>query len=837
MKPLHLIALIFLLLIIGLKANPAQAHPADMFFQSHAIQLTSDGIDIIWSITPGSLIVPLVWSDADQDYDGSVTAAEAKTWVEQYLVEYTGSVNNTSLPLELEAVEWPTSLENFQIGNETIAIHLKADWPAELPNDSLFSLRNQFEEAITINWFSIQAEGDVGFHSPQQTQGALQFNGVLPDDTQSPTTMKVWDSGTPSLEAAAAKTLGLTSITEEATDTTLPEDPRPAARLASLMRSQNLSITFFLVAFAIAGVLGSLHALTPGHGKTVVAAYLVGAKGTTLHAISLGAIVTLTHTGSVFALGLVALAASQYILPTSLFPILEIISGLLIVGLGGYLLYYRWAAHRAGQHHHHDHSHHHHGHDHDHHHHHDIPDKITWRSLITLGVSGGLVPCPDAIAILLIAITINRILLGLSLIVAFSLGLALVLIVIGLVLVHSRRLFDRMDAFNRIAPVMPLVSAVIVLLLGVVLTYNAILGPEVLAFAHDEIVAIETIPENELSQAEAQAKQDSIDEAKILYIAQDDQRHPQLFVHPLNNNEPKFITQAPSGIRTYYLSPDGDKIVYTTQRDDGGSELWFISSEGSDQRQLLVCPEVACDGVAWSPDAQRIVYEKREIASPENPLGLPSLWWFAIDSGETQLVFPNSQWSGFNPSWSPDGQWISYTSAGSGQIELYNLVDGRRHTLDNQVGGNVAWHPNAKSILFQDVQTKPEGFFIHLLNFDLDSGATINLSEAANAEDSNSVAWSPDGEQVAVVRRISTASNSARGNQIWVMRPDGSEAQQLTNQPNIFYSTVAWSRDGQHLLFQQTLLGGDGKSEIWMISVETNQLQRLGLGRWPNWLP
>jgi Tol biopolymer transport system component/cytochrome c biogenesis protein CcdA len=578
-----------------------------------------------------------------------------------------------------------------------------------------------------------------------------------------------------------------------------------------------------------------------------VAAYLVGAKGTTLHAISLGAIVTLTHTGSVFSLGLIALAASQYILPTSLFPVLEITSGLLIVGLGGYLLYNRWVAHRAGQHHHHDHSHHHdhdhhhhhdHVHDHDHHHHHhDIPDNITWRSLIMLGVSGGLVPCPDAIAILLIAITINRILLGLSLIVAFSLGLALVLIVIGLALVHSRRLFDRMDAFNRVAPVMPLVSAVIVLLLGVALTYNAISGPEVLAFGQDETVAIETTAEKELPQAEAQAKRDSIDEAKILYIAQDDRHHPQLVVHPLSNNEPKFITQAPSGIRTYYLSPDGDKIVYTTQRDDGGSELWSMSSDGSDQRQLLVCPEVSCGGVAWSPDAQRIVYEKREIASSENPLGLPSLWWFAVDSGETQLVFPNSQWSGFNPTWSPDGQWLSYTSAGSGKIELYNLIDGRRHSLDNQTGGNVEWHPNSKSILFQDVRAQPEGFFIHRLHFDLDSGAIIDLSEPANAEDS-SVAWSPDGEQIAVVRRILTDSNSARGNQIWVMRPDGNEAQQLTNQPDIFYSTLTWSPDGKHLLFQQASLGENGgKSEIWMITVETSQLQHLGSGRWPNWLP
>jgi ABC-type nickel/cobalt efflux system permease component RcnA len=261
--------------------------------------------------------------------------------------------------------------------------------------------------------------------------------------------------------------------------------------LSELLQTQNATPTFYLVALGVALALGALHALTPGHGKTVVAAYLVGSRGTSLHAVGLGAVTTVTHTGSVLLLGLIALLASRLIVPNDLFPILEVASGMLIVLLCANLLYRRWFEYRraSGQNDHHDHLHEHphshdrgddtHGHSHDHgayHSHGHVPEsgQVTWRSLLALGISGGMVPCPDAIAILLLAIAIQRIGLGLALIVSFSLGLAVVLIAIGLAMLHSRRLFARMSAFDRASPVLPMVSAAIVLLLGIALTARAL---------------------------------------------------------------------------------------------------------------------------------------------------------------------------------------------------------------------------------------------------------------------------------------------------------------------------------------------------------------------------
>src|SRR5262249_8264275 len=193
--------------------------------------------------------------------------------------------------------------------------------------------------------------------------------------------------------------------------------------------SAELTPGFILFALAVAVVLGAAHALQPGHGKTVVAAYLVGSRGTPMHALFLGATVTATHTAGVYALGLVTLFLSQYIVPERLYPVLEIISGLLVVGIGAWLFGRRllavlWPGH--GHHHHH----HHHApdHEHEHAHHHDHEHgPVGLRSLVALGVSGGLLPCPEALMVLLITIAAHRVLFGLLLIVAFSTGLAGVL--------------------------------------------------------------------------------------------------------------------------------------------------------------------------------------------------------------------------------------------------------------------------------------------------------------------------------------------------------------------------------------------------------------------------
>jgi ABC-type nickel/cobalt efflux system permease component RcnA len=250
-----------------------------------------------------------------------------------------------------------------------------------------------------------------------------------------------------------------------------------------LIVAKQLNWSIILLALFTAAVLGAFHALEPGHGKTLVAAYLVGSRGTMKHALILGLIVTAAHTAGVYLLGGAALYASKYIVPERLYPWLALLSGVMVTGLGLALIRRRYRNYETGSHvqhsHPHVHSHHHNGHSHHQHHDHphDLSQEVSLRQLLTLGISGGIVPCPAALVVLLSALALNRVGFGLLLIVAFSTGLAVVLVGIGLLIVHARQFMSRFHGDGRLTTRwLPLASSVFIVLCGVALTFQAILS-------------------------------------------------------------------------------------------------------------------------------------------------------------------------------------------------------------------------------------------------------------------------------------------------------------------------------------------------------------------------
>jgi nickel/cobalt exporter len=228
-----------------------------------------------------------------------------------------------------------------------------------------------------------------------------------------------------------------------------------AGVFADAAAGRGVLIFLLLAAFA----WGAIHALSPGHGKAMVAAYLVGTRGTARHAVGLGAAVTVTHTIGVFALGVVTLALSQYVLPEDLYPWLNLLSGVMVMGIGAVVLRARIRKARAR---------------HSHHHHH--PEDLSWKGLVGMGASAGIVPCPSALVVLLGAIAQHQVALGLLLIVVFSVGLATTLTGLGLAVVGAGRAASRVHVPPAVATTLPAVSALVIVAAGLALTACAVGG-------------------------------------------------------------------------------------------------------------------------------------------------------------------------------------------------------------------------------------------------------------------------------------------------------------------------------------------------------------------------
>lgn len=307
--------------------------------------------------------------------------------------------------------------------------------------------------------------------------------------------------------AVSAKALPQTANLLQNRDGHVTETIAQKDKFAELINVPEITPTVLLFGLLLAFGFGAMHAMSPGHGKTVVGAYLVGSRGTAKHAAFLGLTVTITHTIGVFAIGLIILFASNYILPEKIVPFLSFVSGLLVFFIGVSLfkdrlfssLGWKTGGHHSHEHgnsheshsHSHDdgHAHSHESHSHEHHahdatththdgvnyHSHLPPEDISWKSLLGLGISGGLLPCPSALVLMLSAISMGRVGYGIVLTLVFSLGLAATLTAVGLAFLYVGKAFGGTKlAENRIFKSLPVASAFVIACVGAVICYNSI---------------------------------------------------------------------------------------------------------------------------------------------------------------------------------------------------------------------------------------------------------------------------------------------------------------------------------------------------------------------------
>jgi ABC-type nickel/cobalt efflux system permease component RcnA len=532
---LAVVALLLLPLVVS-------AHPLGNFTINHysGVRVGTDAVVIDHVLDMAE--IPTFSERADMDTDGDLTVSDAEAAAsEAALCDSTrGSLDlrMAGQPLDLRVAQTGLS---FPQGQGAVTLRLVCVYRAELPDalpaggaaftfsDSSFAERRGWREIV------VQGDGATLAASDAPADGTSQRLAIYPTDllaTPSDQARASWSAAPggvllPALVVPDARPVGAAIADPGATATTASQPsaviPNGITDLGgdvmALFQARELTLPVILVSMLVAAGLGALHALSPGHGKTVMAAYLVGSRGTATQAIGLGLTVTVSHTLGVLALGVISLSAASLIPPERLYPILGVLSGSIVVAIGVWLVWGRiqvirrnrsenWSHHEAIAHDH-DHVHEHaaddHGHDHDHEHtpersharepaaepegwhdhggrgHTHLPPRgttLSWRGLFALGLAGGMVPSVSALILLLGSISLGRPAFGVGLTVAFGVGMAVVLVGVGMGLVYARGYIDRMTTRApavRVRHFLPTATAVIVLGAGLLITTQALM--------------------------------------------------------------------------------------------------------------------------------------------------------------------------------------------------------------------------------------------------------------------------------------------------------------------------------------------------------------------------
>lgn len=504
---------ILALVLFVLLAGAALAHPLGNFTINHyaRLELATDRLRVRYILDLAEIPTFQEKQTLDADRDGTMSEAESATYL---ATQITQLQKNLTLRLDGGAVPLTPVPDSAQLtflpgqgGLEVmrLALWFEAPFDVGARAQSIEFRDNNYPERLGWREIVVRAEPGVSIeNSNTSTQDLSQELTAYPDDLL---------ANPPNIRVAT-----LTAVPGNGTTT---PDPIAAGPITTgplgafdrtrdefgklLTTNQDLSPTVLLVSFLAALALGALHAFSPGHGKAVVGAYLVGSRGNWQHAAFLGLVVTATHTAGVYGLGFVTLFLSAYILPEQIFPWLAFISGALVALIGVQLLVQRLRAARsetssfdkakmqfnatAGEHTHKDaggstalHSHsfatpeQEAAHAREHLGEIQALEKPSWKNLLSLGISGGLLPCPSALVVMLSAIALGRVFYGLFLIIGFSLGLAGVLVVTGLVLLYAGKYAGRMFRGDKVGVVMrflPVVGALFVTVLGVGIALEA----------------------------------------------------------------------------------------------------------------------------------------------------------------------------------------------------------------------------------------------------------------------------------------------------------------------------------------------------------------------------
>jgi nickel/cobalt transporter (NicO) family protein len=472
----RLLAVQLALIAMALIPGATSAHPLGNFTVNHLsqVRISQGSAEVHYILDQAEIPTFQEIQRFDRDGDGAVSGAERAPALASKLAEIAAGLELTVDGREVPLGAATSSSLTYPPGQGGLSLtRVEASFVAAIPPGRHRVELHDRTYGARVGWKAIQVLPGQGTDVRSSVPASDPTGGLRAYPVQ------LLQSPPDQTDASFAVSEGSGRVSAPGGEDVGPvTTDRAQDGFAGALTSGNDHGVLMLLLLGSAFVWGALHALSPGHGKTMVAGYLAGSRGRPKDAALLGLTVTVTHTSAVFALGLITLAASAYILPEDLYPWLGVTSGAMVIAIGLWAIWTRlrrWRAMRAEHAHGHNHMH---GHDHTHGHpSHEAP--ITTRSLIALGVSGGIVPCPSALVVLVAAISQHRLGLGLALIVAFSVGLAATLTAVGLAVLHGGRLIKRLRPERRLfggrfAGALPALSATLIVIAGTLITLRAI---------------------------------------------------------------------------------------------------------------------------------------------------------------------------------------------------------------------------------------------------------------------------------------------------------------------------------------------------------------------------
>jgi len=468
---------------VTVPAAPAAAHPLGNFTVNTYAGITVEPERVLVDLVVDMAEIPAFQTQRtiDTDGDGQASPGEESAWAGKACTDAGGrsrlTVDGKPAPIVAgsSSVTFPpgaAGLSTLRLSCVLTAAVGAGEEHRVAWQSTAYTDRVGWREVTAVGSGTILTSSDV------PTASVSERLTRYPDDLLS----SPLDRRSASLrtKVGASGSLPAADVSRDGPVRALPRGIDAAARsFTGLVARRDLTLAFGALAVALAIALGAVHALAPGHGKTVMAAYLVGQRGSLRQAGIIALTVTTTHTIGVLILGL-ALSASTTLAPESIYPWLGLTSGALLAAVGVGLLRRAVRGRRA---HSHVHPHVHAtvgGHDHDHGHTHEpLPADapISRRALVAMGVAGGMVPSPSALVVLLGAMALGRAWFGVVLVVAYGVGMAGTLTAAGLLLVRARKALDRRAATRTTGPArlawlartVPAVTASVIVVVGLFL--------------------------------------------------------------------------------------------------------------------------------------------------------------------------------------------------------------------------------------------------------------------------------------------------------------------------------------------------------------------------------